>query len=109
MFCDAVASAVVVPNQRIDCCTHAPVSKSTATLRSIENIDSIGRPEGSVETFRFVLDFILRRYREIAIAAVIAGSLGFFYVLTATPSYTATATMIIDLNKVQLFQQQIDV
>ena len=80
--------------------------QNPSPLRSVENIDNVGRLEGSVETFQFVLDFVLRRYREIAIATVITVALGFLYVLTATPSYTATATMIIDSNKAQLFQQR---
>ena len=32
--------------------------------------------------------------------------MGFLYLLTTPPSYTATATMIIDTKRVQLFQQQ---
>jgi polysaccharide biosynthesis transport protein len=72
----------------------------------LRSVDSVGGPQGSSETFQSILDFIFRRYREIAIAVGIAIVLGLIYLLTATPSYTATASMLIDSNKIQLFQQQ---
>ena len=42
----------------------------------------------------------------IAVTAAITIAMGILYIFTAAPSYTATATMIIDTKKVQLFQQQ---
>ena len=42
----------------------------------------------------------------IAFALAIAIELGFVYILTTPPSFTATATLMIDSKKIQLFQQQ---
>ena len=42
----------------------------------------------------------------IAVAAAITIAMGVIYLLTAPPSFTATATMLIDTKKIQLFQQQ---
>ena len=42
----------------------------------------------------------------IAFAAAVMITLGFIYLLTAAPSYTATTAMLIDTKKIQLFQQQ---
>jgi succinoglycan biosynthesis transport protein ExoP len=39
-------------------------------------------------------------------AVAIAVALGFIYILTTPPMYTATASLMIDTKKVQLFQQQ---
>ena len=75
-------------------------------IRSVESADGIVKPEGSTEAVQSVLDFIGRRYQEILVAGAIALAFGIIYLLTATPSYTATATMLIDSNKLQLFQQQ---
>jgi succinoglycan biosynthesis transport protein ExoP len=74
---------------------------------SVQKIGSVAEQSlASSDTFQSTLDFILRRYRVIAVATAIAIAMGLIYVLTAAPSYTATATMIIDSKKVQLFQQQ---
>ena len=42
----------------------------------------------------------------IGLAVAIMIAMGFIYILTTPPSFTATTTMIIDTKKVQLFQQQ---
>ena len=77
---------------------------------SARSIDSVGGTAASPETFQFVyqsvLDFIRRQYHVIAFVAAITIAMGFIYVLTTPPSYTATATMIIDTKKLQIFQQQ---
>jgi succinoglycan biosynthesis transport protein ExoP len=80
--------------------------QNPAPIRSVETRDGIARPEGSTEAIQSVLDFIGRRYQQILLAGAIAVFFSIIYLLTATPSYTATATMLIDSNKSQLFQQQ---
>ena len=80
--------------------------QNSPLLRSVDSVDGVGNARGSSETVQSVLEFISRRYQTIGIAAAIAIFLAFIYLLTATPSYTATASMIIDANKIQLFQQQ---
>ena len=76
----------------------------------VRSIESVGEAEASPETFQFVyqsaLDFIRRQYPVIAFTAAILIAMGLIYIFTTPPSYTATATMIIDTKKVQLFQQQ---
>ena len=79
-------------------------------LPSARSIDSAGGTAASPETFQFAfqsaLDLIRRQYQVIAIVTAITIAMGFIYLFTTPPSYTATATMIIDTKKVQLFQQQ---
>src|SRR5438105_272143 len=58
------------------------------------------------ETLEYFLGFMRRQYPIVVFAVVFTISLGAIYALTTPPSYTATATMIIDTRKVQLFQQQ---
>ncbi len=72
------------------------------------SVQRVGADEAatSSETFQSVLDFIRRRYRIIAMATAITMALGFIYLATARPSYTASATLLIDTKKIQLFQQQ---
>src|ERR1700733_2497712 len=80
--------------------------QNSPLLRSPDGgIEGVSKAEVSNDSIRSVLDFLSRRYREIGIAAAIGFTLGLVYLLTATPTYTATASMIIDSNKMQLFQQ----
>ena len=73
----------------------------------VETTDSIAELIPSpADTFKSILDFTRRQYPVIAFAVAIAVALGFTYVLTTPPSFTATTTMMIDSKKVQLFQQQ---
>lgn len=80
--------------------------QSSPIVRSVDGADVVANARGASEAFQSALDLILRRYREIATAAAITLSLAVVYILTAMPSYTATARMLIDANKIQLFQQQ---
>ena len=72
----------------------------------VQSVESAAEVQSPSEIFQSILDFIRRQYRVIVFAAAIMIALGFIYLLTAPPSYTATATMLIDTKKVQLFQQQ---
>ena len=58
------------------------------------------------EVFQSMLDFLRRQYQVIGFAVAIMVAIGFVYLLTTPSSYTATAMMLIDTKKVQLFQQQ---
>lgn len=80
--------------------------QKSALLRSAASVDEADRIQDSTVSLQSILDFVSRRYREVGIAAAIVVVLGIIYLLTATPSYTASASMIIDTNKAQLFQQQ---
>ena len=78
--------------------------QSPESLEGAENIaDLIPSP---ADTFKSILDFTRRQYPVIAFALAIAIGLGFIYILTTPPSFTATATLMIDSKKIQLFQQQ---
>jgi polysaccharide biosynthesis transport protein len=72
----------------------------------VRSIEPSGEPLASSETFQSVLAFVRRQYRVIGLGAGIAIVLGLLYVLTAQPSYTAAATMVIDTRNIRLFQQQ---
>ncbi len=73
---------------------------------SVRSYDSFAEAPALSDSFQFVLEFLRRQYRVIAFAVAIAVALGFIYALTTAPIYTATASMMIDTKKVQLFQQQ---
>ncbi len=72
--------------------------------RSFDSV--VDTQSASSEAFKLVIDFALRQYLVIALVIAAGLVVGFVYLLTTPSSYTATATMIIDTNKVQLFQQQ---
>lgn len=72
---------------------------------AVRGIESKAEAAASSDSFQSTLEFLLRRRWVIGIAAAIALAMGFIYVLTARPSYTAAATMIIDTKNVRLFQQ----
>lgn len=58
------------------------------------------------EIFASFSDFVRRQWRTIAFVTLLMTALGSVYVVTASPSFTAQATIIIDTRKAQLFQQQ---
>ena len=72
----------------------------------VRSIESVADEQTPADAFRAILDFLRRQYRAIAVAVAIALALGFIYALTTPPTYTATASLLIDTKKVQLFQQQ---
>jgi polysaccharide biosynthesis transport protein len=57
------------------------------------------------ELLASVTSFVRRQFPIIVFVTFLTCALGALYVLTASPSYTAQATMIIDTRKVQIFQQ----
>lgn len=52
------------------------------------------------------LNIARRQFSVILLIIACTTALGFIYLFTATPKFTATARMVIDTRKVQLFQQQ---
>jgi succinoglycan biosynthesis transport protein ExoP len=52
------------------------------------------------------LNIVRRQFPTILLIIACATALGLIYLFTATPKFTATARMVIDTNKVKLFQQQ---
>ncbi|AUC96071.1 exopolysaccharide biosynthesis protein [Bradyrhizobium sp. SK17] len=58
------------------------------------------------ETFDAFISYLLRQYWIILGTAGLCLFAGICYLMTATPSYTALATMIIDTRKFQAIQQQ---
>jgi polysaccharide biosynthesis transport protein len=77
----------------------------------VQNVDIFGAAGASPETlqsaYQTALDFIRRQYRVIAFVAATMIAMGLIYLFTTPPSYTATATMIMDTKRIQLFQQQV--
>ena len=60
-------------------------------------------PAESLTTY---LNIIRRHFPTILVIIACTTALGLIYLFTATPKYTATARMVIDTNKIRLFQQQ---
>ena len=77
---------------------------------SVRTVETIADPGGSSELREFgyqsVLDFIRRQYSVIGFGAAVMFALGVIYVSTTPSSYTATANLLLDTKRVQLFEQQ---
>jgi succinoglycan biosynthesis transport protein ExoP len=58
------------------------------------------------ETLRFFVSFVRRQFSVIAFVMLLAIALSVIYLITARPSFTAEAQLMIDAHKVQVFQQQ---
>lgn len=68
----------------------------------------VEQPAEGVRSAGFYADlrgFLARQWTLVAAAALACLGLAILYVISAPPSYTAQATMIIDTRKVSLFQQ----
>src|ERR1700691_538234 len=81
-------------------------SQQSASDRADEGIaDAEVAPDAS-QSIQKLSEFIRRQYPVVIFATAIVIALGVVYVFTTPPRYTATATLLIDTKKVQLFQQQ---
>ncbi|MGB7603726.1 MAG: GumC family protein, partial [Candidatus Sulfotelmatobacter sp.] len=73
------------------------------------SVSNAAETAASSETFQSVyqsaLAFIRRQYAVIAFITAIMIALGLVYIYTTPPSYTATATMLIDTKNLQFGQQ----
>jgi succinoglycan biosynthesis transport protein ExoP len=58
------------------------------------------------EALQTFLGFVRRQFAVILFVTLLALALGVIYTVTARPSYTAQAQLLIDARKVQVFQQQ---
>src|SRR5664279_5980057 len=52
------------------------------------------------------IDIVRRQFPTILLVIACTTALGLIYLFTATPKFTASARMVIDTHKTQLFQQQ---
>src|SRR4051812_41323123 len=64
------------------------------------------RKPSSADLLSSSIVFLRQQYLVIVLAVLTTLGLGGVYLLNAKPTYTATATLIIDSRKNQLFQQQ---
>ena len=78
----------------------------TEQSSSLRSIDAAAETRASPDSFQSTLEFLRRQYRVIALAALLMVFLAAVYVLTARPSYTANAMLMIDSKRIQLFQPQ---
>ena len=62
--------------------------------------------QSGTEILQSFLGFVRRQFSVILFVTLLALALGVIYVITARPSYTAQAQLLIDARKVQVFQQQ---
>ena len=58
------------------------------------------------ESLQSFVGFVRRQFPAIAFMTFLAIALGAIYLVTARPSFTAQAQLLIDAHKVQMFQQQ---
>jgi succinoglycan biosynthesis transport protein ExoP len=58
------------------------------------------------ELYAALLGFVRRQYKVIAFATLLSLALGIGYLFTAPPRYTASAVMVIDTHRNQVFQPQ---
>ena len=58
------------------------------------------------EPLQFFVGFVRRQFSVIVFVTLLMIALGMIYVVTARPSFTAEAQLLIDAHKVQVFQQQ---
>jgi succinoglycan biosynthesis transport protein ExoP len=78
------------------------VSKqSTVASREVGPVSS--SPAEDLTTY---INIVRRQFPTILLIIACTTALGLIYLFTATPKFTATARMVIDTHKVQLFQQQ---
>jgi polysaccharide biosynthesis transport protein len=73
---------------------------------SVESPDVADHHNFAAEFYGWFVAFVRRQLPVIAISTIAGLVLGLFYVLNTPPSYTAQATMIIDSNKLNVFQQR---
>jgi succinoglycan biosynthesis transport protein ExoP len=72
----------------------------------VENADTHSKMVSAPELFHAAVNFLRRQFNIIVFVTLAVLALVGVYLLTAPPSYTAEATMIIDTRKAQAFQQQ---
>ena len=72
---------------------------------TVQSADSAAEAALS-ETLKSILAFVRRQYAIIGSVAAIAIAMGFVYLFTTPPGYTATATMLIDTSNIRQVQQQ---
>lgn len=58
------------------------------------------------ETLQLFVSFVRRQFPVIVFCLLLTVALGGIYIITARPSFTAQAQLLIDARKVQVFQQQ---
>jgi polysaccharide biosynthesis transport protein len=74
-------------------------------LTSLKSSESIREALPSAEMVHAALDFVRRQRLVIACVTAATFALALLYVLVTPPGYTATASLLIDTQKVHLFQQ----
>src|SRR5690242_3340496 len=72
----------------------------------VPNREASSDLQSPAEALENYLNILRRQFPSILALVSCALALGLIYLFTATPKYTATARMVIDTHKFQLFQQQ---
>jgi polysaccharide biosynthesis transport protein len=72
----------------------------------VRSFDQFAETPALNDSLQFILAFLRRQYRAIAVATAVGAALGVIYAFTTPPIYEAMASLMIDTKKVQLFQQQ---
>jgi polysaccharide biosynthesis transport protein len=78
---------------------HTPIHSDRTSLSATE-------VPSSAELLDSFVHFFRQQYRVILTVALLSIALGIAYLIVTQPTYTATATMLIDTRKTQFLQQQ---
>ena len=76
-------------------------------LGQIEQVEHPSAATGPFHSLHFAVNFLRRQYVVVAVAVALTTLLGVVYLNTTPPTFTATARMLIDTRKQEVFQQQL--
>jgi succinoglycan biosynthesis transport protein ExoP len=60
----------------------------------------------AAESLQYILSFVRQQFHVIVFVTLLTSALGVIYLITAQPSFTAHAQLLIDAHKPQIFRQQ---
>jgi len=76
-------------------------------LGQIEQVEHSSAATGLSHVLHFAVNFLRRQYVVVAVAVALTTLLGVVYLNTTPPTFTASARMLIDTRKQEVFQQQL--
>ena len=80
--------------------------QSNKTQSDVDREPAAPEMVSGAESLQSFVSFVRRQFPVIVFVTLLAIALGLIYVITARPSFTAQAQLLIDAHKVQMFQQQ---
>ena len=80
-------------------------SKNGANFLSSEVVPIAADEPSIAELFTYVLGVVRRQIFVVLVLALLGGGAGAIFFVRAPPNYTATATLLINTRKIEIFQQ----